>query len=231
MPEITKLLSLVGEHDFLPNVRVIYKETTHYPPEDRRRFVNPLYGGADRLSVFVDELDERGYERTILRNSSFFDISRKIRRNVRMNGPYILGETEVRDIPDYSERRIVCEAMYGFEKDGEGYRKWILIPEEGLFEVSADGTLRLLGTDLIIPQINLEDGKQTCSTVSPITDGFTRYGENGNRMYRMFATENLTDTLTRNGGHLSFEYSSSNSGAELERVKTEIDVFPMAEEG
>ena len=229
MPEFTKLLSLVGRSEFIPNARVIYKETTHYPPDDRKRFVNPLYGGADRTSVFADELDERGYEKTILRHSSYFDITRKIRRNVRMSGPYILGETEVRDIPDYNERRIVCEAMYCFEKKEGKYHKWILIPEEGIFEICTDGTLRLLGTDLIIPQINLESGRQTCSTVSPITDGFTHYGENGNRMCRMFSTENFTDSLGSSGGHLFFEYSSRNSGAEIERVRTDIDVFPMEE--
>ena len=229
MPEFTKLLSLVGRSEFIPNARVIYKETIHYPPDDRKRFVNPLYGGADRTAVFSDELDERGYERTILRHSGFFDISRKIRRNVRMSGPYILGETEVNDIPDFSERRVICEAMYCCDPTGDGYRKWLLSPEQGLFALRADGTLCLLGTDLIIPQINLKAGRQTCSTVSPITDGFTRYGENGNRMCRMFSTENFTDSLHPSGGHLSFEYSSIATGTEIERVQIDIGVFLMGE--
>lgn len=229
MTRINDMLASVGRKEFLPNVRVIYKENTFFAPVDRSRFANPLYGGSeDKVYKFRDELDERAYERTILRHSSFFGRMRNVRRDVEMSGPYILGEREVHDIPDYGAREIICEAMYGFERSENGTRKWILIPEEGVFEIVGE-QVRLLYTDPIIPYVCLENGRQTCSTVSPITDGFTQHGLNGNRLWRMYAAENLEDRLTENGGSVSFEFSTGSGGTELERILIEIDVFPMAD--
>ena len=225
-----EMLSLTGEKEYKPNVMVLYREKT-VVPLPKQVFVNPLYGNADKARILDNELDERVYDRTILRHSAFFDRMRKIRMNVNASGPYILGDTSVADIPDYRTREIYCDGFLKFFKEDGTERKLLCIPGEGVFEFFGDNSVKIMLSNPVIPYVTLDEGKTTCTTVSPITDKITSFGKLGTRLNRFFSTENVSESISENGGTVTFSYSSFMYGMETEHIEISMKIFPINDIG
>lgn len=214
---------------YKPNVMVIFKERS-FVPIPKMGFVNPIYGNADRARMMDNELDERAYERTILRHSTFFERMRALRMNINASGPYILGETEVHDVPDYRTREKYCDGLLEYiEKDGKVHKR-LLIPEEGIFELYPDGSVNWMYSSHLTPHLTFKDGESICNTISPLTDTLTSYGENGSRLCRFFSAENVKDEITPEGGKASFSFGSSAYGLNVEHVDVSLEIFPMQHE-